>query len=831
MREFFWRLRAMFQRDRLTREMEEEMRFHMEMDPRNAGRLTQSLEATRDEYGFRWLDGALVDLRHAARALRRAPAFSIVAVFALAAAVAINTLVFFLLDAVLLRPLPYPAPEQLIRVYDSGPNVNKWPLAIAHYQEHKRSAQSISSIALYTGSDVEMNNERVSGIAITPEFFDLLGAKPFAGRFFADSEMTRVARSVIISHTLWRTHFHADPAIVGNTARINRESWTIVGVAPPGFQHVGGDYRSPLQGETVDVWVPLPLDGNERRRRMSHFSNAVARLKPDVSAETARQELAAITERVSSEQQHFVEKWTASVAPLRDEIAGRSKDVVFLLAAAAMLVMLIACANVAGLVIARTLARRDELAIRHALGAGKWQLLRVGLTENLLLGIFGALIGLSFAAASLPLLRTLLPANFPRLHEVALTPRAAAFSIALAMLTALIAGLIRTQSTRRQTLRLRGALVAAEIGLACLLCAGGLLLVESYRRLETRDHGFQSRGVLTYSVSLPGPEYRSAEKLVRVSRELRSAISAIRGVESVGIATDLPWSGWDENSSWGAKGEHGARFHMASPGFFESIRTPLVAGRYFDEREYRKQPSSIIVNEALANRYLGGKSAIGQRMNAWGSEREIVGIVADVKDTPADLAALPGFWFPAGQEPFAQFSVVVKTSGDPLSLAPEVKRAMTSVDPELPMARVKTLDEHAAQAMAQRRFALWLFQAFGVLAMALAAIGVYGLLAFWVVQRRKELGIRMALGATRAGLWRLVVFGGLRLAAIGAVCATVLVPFAGRWIGAFLYSVEATNVTVLIAAPSLLLLVALLASLGPAWSATRADPASSLRHD
>ncbi|MBM3765621.1 MAG: FtsX-like permease family protein [Acidobacteria bacterium] len=831
MREFIWRLRAIFQRDRLTREMEEEMRFHMEMDPLRAGPLTQSLETTRDEFGFRWLDGVLGDLRHAARALRRSPAFALVAVSALAAAVAINTLVFFLLDAVLLRPLPYPEPERLIRVYDSGTRVEKWPMAIAHYQEQKRSAQSISSIALYTGADVEMNNERVSGIAITPEFFDVLGAKPFAGRFFLDSEMTRAARPAIISHTVWRTHFHSDPAIVGKAARINRESWTIVGVAPPGFQHVGGDYRSPLQGETVGVWLPLPLDGNENRRRRSHFSNAVARLKPGVSAEAAKQELSAITERVSSDEKHFVEKWTANVAPLHDEIAGRSKDVVFLLAAAALLVMMIACANVAGLVIARTLARRDELAIRHALGASNWQLVRVGLTENLLLGVVGACAGLSLAAALLPLLRTLLPANFPRVHEVALTPRAAAVSIALAITTAIVAGLIRTHSSKRQTLRMRGALVAAEVGLACLLCAGGLLLIESYRRLEARDHGFQSSGVLTYAVSLPGPEYRNGERLIRVSRELRAAIGAVAGVESVGIATDLPWSGWDENSSWGLKDEHSARFHMASPGFFESIRTPLAAGRYFDEREYQKQPSSIIVNEALADRHLGGKSAIGTKIRAWGSEREIVGIVADVRDTPADLAAKPAFWFPAGQEPFAQFSVVVKTFGDPLRLAPEVKRAMAAVDPELPMARLKTLDEHAAQAMAQRRFALWLFQAFGVLAMALAAVGVYGLLAFWVVQRRKELGIRMALGATRSGLWRLVVLGGLRLAAIGATCAAALAPFAGRWIGSFLYSIEATDHVVLIAAPALLLVVALLASLGPAYMATRADPAQALRQD
>lgn len=831
MREFFWRLRAMFRRDRLTREMEEEMRFHMEMDPQNAGRLTQSLEATRDEFGFRWLDGALRDLRHAARALRRAPAFATVAIVALTASVAINALVFFLLDAVLLRPLPYPDPERLIRVYDSGPKVNKWPMAIAHYQEYRRSAKTLENIALYTGFDVEMNGERISSIAVTSEFFDLLGAKPFLGRFLREEEMTRATRAVVISHTLWRTHFHSDHSIVGKSARIERQSWTIVGVAPPGFQHVGGEYRSPLQGETVGIWLPLAGDGNRNRLWRAHFSNGVARLRPGVSPETAKQELAAIVERITKDQPHFTEKWTANVAPLHDEVTGKSKDVIYLLTAGALLVMLIACANVAGLVIARSLARRDELAVRHALGASRWQLARVALTENLLLGAIGGTLGLLTASFTLPLLRAIMPASFPRLHELGVSPRAACVSVGLALLTALAAGLFRAQTSRRQTLRLRGALVAAEVGLACLVCAAALLLARSYELLDTRDHGFRPGGVLTYSVALPGAAYQSGAPSVRLYRELRGAIAAIPGVTRVGIATDLPWSGWDENSSWGPKDEHSGRFHMASPGFFESIGTPLIAGRYFDDREFEKEPKSIIVNESLANKYLGGRAAIGQRIRAWGAEREVVGIVADVRDTPADLTAKPAYWFPAGQETFGQLAVAIETTRDPLSLAAEVKRAMAAVDPELPMARVRTLADHAAQAMASRRFALWLFQAFAALAIGLAAVGVYGLLAYWVVQRRKELGIRMALGATRGGLWRLVVTGGVRLAAIGAVCAAVTIPLAGGLLKSMLYGVTSTDTVALIGAPLALIAVAAIASLGPAWSATRADPASSLRHD
>jgi putative ABC transport system permease protein len=432
---------------------------------------------------------------------------------------------------------------------------------------------------------------------------------------------------------------------------------------------------------------------------------------------------------------------------------------------------------------------------------------------------------------ALPLLRSAMPESFPRLHELYISPRAAFVSVGLALLTTLAAGLFRSQTSRRQTLRLRGALVAAEVGLACLVCAGALLLERSYRLLDARDHGFHAAGALTFSVALQGPEYRNFDRSMRASREIRAAIAAIPGVDSVGIATDLPWSGWDENTSWGPKDEHAGRFHMASQGFFESIGTPLIAGRYFDERELEKEPKSIIINEALANRYLGGRAAVGQRMRAWGAERQIVGIVADVRDTPANLSASPGFWFPPDQESFGQFSVAVKTARDPLSLAAEVKRAMAAVDPELPMAKVRTLADHASQAMAARRFALWLFQAFAALAIGLAAVGVYGLLAYWVVQRRKELGIRMALGATRGGLWRSVVAGGVRLAAIGAFCAAVTIPIAGRLLGSMLYGVTPTDTAVLVGAPITLIAVAAVASLGPAWSATRADPASSLRHD
>ncbi|MBM3783396.1 MAG: FtsX-like permease family protein [Acidobacteria bacterium] len=533
MREFFWRLRAMFRRDGIGAELEHHLELETQagiergLEPAEArrqavlraGNLTGAQESLREARGVPLFDGLAADLRHAARSLRRSPSFAAVAVAALAAAVAINTLVFFLLDGILLRPLPYPDPARLIRVYEAGPRVTKWPLSIANYEEFRRSAKSLESMALYTGFDLELNKERIPGIAVTPEFFSILGATPFAGRFFERSEMTRSARPVVISHTIWRTHFHSDPAIAGRAIRMNRETWTIIGVAPPGFQHVGGEYRSPLQGDTVGLWIPLALDGSEMRRRASHFSNAVARLRPGYTAESARLELCAIASRIAKEDPRFSEGLQANTAPLLDEVAGRSKQVVFLLAVAGLIVMIIACANVAGLCVARAIARGREFDIRHALGAGRWQLLRAGLAENLVLGAAGAILGLLFATAVLPVLRTLLPADFPRLHEIRLTPLAAAFSVFAGLATALAAGLI--PRVRRPTMHARAWLVGAEVALAVLLCAGGLLLGKSYELLGERDHGFTPNGVQSFQISFPGPEYRDSEKLSRVSRELR----------------------------------------------------------------------------------------------------------------------------------------------------------------------------------------------------------------------------------------------------------------------------------------------------------------------
>jgi predicted permease len=701
-------------------------------------------------------------------------------------------------------------------------------------------------------SGISGGSKLLTGVAITSEYFSVLGRAPRLGRAFTDADLRKGIRNVILGARVWHTDFASDPAIVGKTVRLNREAWTVVGVAPEGFQHVGGDYRSPLQGETVDIWLPLLLEQSEGGLRYSHYCNAIARIRPGVSAEQARLELEQLAARYA-DRYPKAGRWTIRLEPLSSEVTGRSSQVVWLLAGAGGLVLLVACANIAGLSVARAVARRRELSMRRALGASRWQVLRVGLAENLLIGVAGGALGLLLARIGLPLLRQLLPVDFPRAHEIALTPGGAAFAVGIALGTVLVAGLMAAGNSDslqthhrvtagRDSRRLRTTLVVGEIALAGLLCAGTLFLLRSYDQIGGRDHGFDPTGALTFRLTVPRLATDAAGTIGRRYDAIRSQIEAIPGVSSTGASTNLPWSGYDENTGFTIVGrapagndddEGGARYQAATPGYFEAVGMRLQRGRLFDRtRDVVGQPLVVIVNEAVASRYFPKGDAVGTSINVFGSERQIVGVVSDVKDTPTDVDAKPGLWFPLGQVEFGTVSFAVRTARvDPASLTGAVTAAGHAVDPDLPRADVRTLESHAAAALAARRFAMWLLQAFAALALVLAASGIYGLLAYVVRQRRKELSIRVALGASRTALGTMVLSDGLRMAAAGATCCLLLTPLGGSLLQVFLYNVKSYDLVTIVGAPLALVGSALLASLGPAWSATRTDPAQALRED
>lgn len=876
LRELLWRVAARFRRPTLEKQTEAEMRFHLEMEAEagvrrgltreqaerearlRAGSVTASMEDVRDQRGLGWLDGTLLDLRQASSALRRQPGFLLIAGGTLASAVAINTLIFTVVDGVILRPLPYPAPERLVRVYEASPRYPKFPLSIFNYRKDKRENRTLESIALYVGEDVQlMHNERaehLSAVKITADFLPTLGVTPALGRNFLPSEMHDGVRVTILSYGLWKNRFQADPQIVGKTIRLERETWTVVGVLPVGFQHVGGEYRSPLQGDTVALWRPLSLDLKEDQQRAWHFTNAIARLKPGVTTAAATEDLNRILDDLKRRYPDAYGRARARVEPLAAEVVGHSRSTVMIITAAGALVLLLALVNIAGLCIARVLARRRELAIRQALGGGAWRLIRAVLSENVIVGLVGAVAGLCLTAALLPLLRAILPADFPRLQEIGFSWAAAGFALAAALLTSATAGLLpalrqtgvdpreglsedsRTSSGGHRVRNLRAGLVAGEVALSSILCFSAVLLMRSSVSLDGRDHGFDRGGVLTLQVVLPQAAYGKVEQIRAFQSEIVSRWQQIPGVRSAGFGSNLPWSGWDENTGFGIVGRAAvpgestnSRFQSADNGYFRALRFRLLRGRFPEQSDTATAPSVVVVNDTFARRYFPDTEALGQTLDIWDQKCRIVGVVADVRDRPADATAEPAFWWPAAQMPFSQFRAVLRTDGDPLSLVSAMRQAVDSLDRELPLAEVRTMDDVATRALAERRFALWLCEAFAALAMALAAIGIYGLLTYFVRQRRREIGLRLALGATRPSVLWMIVANGMVLAAAGIVIGLAMAPVAGRAVSSLLYGVGTVDVLSLLLAPAIIVVVTFIGCVAPGWVASRTEPMSALR--
>lgn len=871
LREWLWRLRAalyMRSDDDLTAELE----FHRQMavedaqrqgrDPREAlmraGTVSLAAELVRDQRGPGPFSGFGADLRQAATALRRHCGYSAIAICALSLSVATATLMFSLFHGLVLKGLPYPAAARLISVYDSSERNPKFPMSIGNYQEYARENRTLEGLALFTGVDVAVMHdgrpERVSAVRVTHEFFPLLGVMPVLGRNFQKAELHRNARVVILSHRYWTARYHGDPGVLGASIMVDREPWTVIGVLPSDFQHVGGSYRTPLHGDTVPIWFPARLDLPASGIRGWHFHNAIARVKAEFSLEQAQADLLRISNDLARRYPDSNRGFRALVAPLDEELRGGSTRVVSLLMAAGAIVLLIAAANLASLSIARGLARRREIGVRQALGASQWRLVRVVLAENVVVGMAGGMAGVALAYAVFPALRTIVPEDFPRLHEMALGWAEALFAVSAALTVSLFSGLAtslrsmrqdpvpalteggRGASATREATKLRGALVVGEVALAALLGSTAILLVRSAWQLDQRPHGFDARNVLTFQLALNPNKYSEAASL-QFFRGLIQRIEQLPGVRSAGFTTGLPWTGYDENSGFEIVGRPArpgesmqARFQSATPGYFAAMRIPLKDGRHFEDRDHETAPPVVLVNEAFAKRYFPGTRAIGQRLDLWGKKREIVGVVADIQDRPAEAGAEPAFWWPLSQVPFPSFTAVLRTESDPALLTSAVEHVVHEVDRELPVAAVRTMDRVAASALAERRFTMWLIQCFAMLALGLAAFGLYGLLNYITQQRRREIAIRLAMGANASQVGGLLVRHGLGLSLAGAAIAAMLTPIAGMALKPFLYGVTASD-PLSILTPMAILFAGVAASAGPAIAAARSRPIDSLRQD
>jgi predicted permease len=801
------------------------------------------------------------DLRYGLRVLARSPGSSAIAIVALALGIGANTAIFSLVEAVLLEPLPYRDPGRLVQVWEDASFVGfpKNTPAPANYVDWREQNQVFEDMAAsreasftLTGGDAVP--EMVVGSRVTANLFPVLGVEPALGRTFtADEDRPDGPRVAVLSHRLWQRRFGGARDVIGRTVDVNGRPATIVGVMPRAFVYPEREH---------EVWMPMAFTPEARASRGSHYLQVVARLAPGATLDAARADMAAIAARLERDHPATNRQLGATVFPLSDEVLGERRDAVVLLVVAVGCVLLIACANVANLLLGRATARRREIAVRVALGAGRLRIVRQLLTESVLLSLAGGVLGLGVALWSFDLLATLVPRGASHGAAVDLDARVLAFTAALSVLTGLVFGVAPALAVTRQDLgdelkgaaghgvgpahrRLRGALVVSEIALAFLLLVGAGLMLQAFARVRALDPGFRPEGVLTARTTLPSPRYDDAARRHAFYDAVLARVEALPGVVSAGYTAYLPLTNRGGTNSFTIEGRpapegvvNDANYRVVTPGYLPTMGIPLRAGRGIEARDTAQAPRIVVVNEAFAAKYLPGEEPTGKRLRLGGPRSEepwltIAGVVGDVRQMGLEVDARAEMYFPHWQvEEHSAFSpkdLVVRAAGDPMALADAVRRAVWAVDPLQPVSDVRPLEALLDEELSSRTVQSSLLGGFAALALVLASLGIYGVLAYTVAQRRREIGIRMALGAKRSGVVRMVVGQGLVLWAIGIAIGLVAALAATRALAALLYGVSATDPLTFAAVALALGAVAFVASWIPARQAARVDPMIALR--
>jgi predicted permease len=813
------------------------------------------------------MDGWGKEVRQALRGLLRRPGFAAVAVLTLGLGIGANTSVFSIVNGVLLRPLPYPEPQELVMVTSAFPGLDfaQFWVSPPEYLELQERARSFSSIGAFRQGQVNVGGgdrpERVTSATASASLFEALGVTPSQGRpYNAQEDLPGADPVVVISHELWQRAFGGDASLVGRTILVSGVSRTVVGIMPPGFD---------LHEAGIELWLPLAIDpANRTQQRSSHYLYLVGRLAPGITLESASAELASLVagwDQLNPETHSpDPENHPMQMTSLQEEIVGGVRQALFLLLGAVGFVLLIACANVANLLLVRAEDRHKEVAVRVAMGAGRLQLLRQLLTEGLLLAVLGSAVGLLMAWLSLEGLRALAPGDIPRLGEISLDGRVLFFTTAVALATGAIFGLAPIRHVTRGSpagglgegqrttaggarLRLRTLLVTSEMALALMLAVGAGLLVRSFQALTSVDPGFDSEGVLTFQLALPTAEYPQLPEVVAFHERLRDELAAIPGVQQAATMTGLPplrdLNANDTEFEGVERTENGPPhnvdfYQVASTDYLSTMEIEVREGRGFLPADQADAIPVVLVNETLAQRFYPGQSAVGRRIRPCCGDAipwfEIVGVVEDVKQ--AGLSAPAGtelyFHVPQGaQIGVRTFNVVMRTAGSPEALAASAREVVGRLNPSLPLANVRSMDVVLAGARARPRFITLVLGGFAALALILAAVGTYGVMSYSVAQRSKEMGIRMALGAERSSVLRLVMRQGLAVTAAGIGLGLV-----GAWaltglLQGLLFEVAPRDLATFVAGPALLGLVALGALWIPARRATRVSPTEVLRNE
>ena len=804
------------------------------------------------------------DLRYAVRTLAKQPAFTLVALLTLALGIGANTAIFGIVNAVLLRPLPYQDPDRVVMLWSHWTNWTKTWVSQPELVDYQHDARSLEHVAAFDSTSFNLTGGgeplRVRAAQVQPEIFAALGAQPIAGRVFTPEEDRPGHEHVVmLTEGLWRTQFGSDPAIVGRTIQLDAAGYTVVGVLPAALR-LPLDYASRT---FTQVWVPLALGPNDPQERGNHGLNALGRLKPGVPVARAQAEIDTITRGFFQRFPNLYDpKFGLTLVPAPIEVFGDVRPALFVLLLAVGAVLLIACANVANLLLARSEARQKELAIRVVLGAGRGRIVRQLLTESMLLSGLGGLAGIALAYGLTRGLIALDPLKIPRVQDIAIDGRVLAFTAAISAVTGILFGLVPAIQSSRADLQpvlkeggrdsrvatgwLRRVLVVGEVAASVVLVAAALLLARSFARLLDVDAGFNPAHVLTMRTSLPNQTYAEPAAMVKAYAEVGRRLRESPGVQAAGAVTGLPlastrgdWSIRIEGQPVDHRSGLAADWQVVTPGYFEALGTPLRAGRTFTDADTADTLLVIVVNETMAKKFWPGISALGRRLTMGSNGRwiTVVGVVGDVHHRGLDMQPRPEMYRPHTQFRYGGANApavptmtwVVRTAADPLAATSYARAAIRAVDPSLGISDVATMDQVMADSTSDRRLNMLLFALLGGLALALATIGVYGVVAYAVTQRTHEIGVRMAIGARPADVVRMMLNEGGRLAIAGVVLGSVIAIAGARLIRGLLFEVSATDPITFIVVALGLLAVALLASYIPARRATRVDPMIALR--
>ena len=807
------------------------------------------------------LGDLLQDLRFGIRVLLKNPGFTIVAIIALALGIGANTAIFSVVNTVLLRPLPYKNPERLVMVWEenSKQGFPRDTPAAANYIDWRDQNHVFEGMAAMTEISFNLTGtgepERIDGQRVSGTLFQLLGVEPQLGRaFLPEEDRTGANRVVILSHGLWERRFGSDPTIIGRPINLDGQSFTVVGVMRRGFQ---------FPSRTDQLWVPIAFSAKEAGQRGNHYLEVIARMKPGISLEQAQAEMTTIATRLQQQYPQTNTSIGAVITPLHEHVVGNIKPALLILLGAVAFVLLIACANVANLLLARAAVRQKEIALRLALGASRSRMTRQFLTESVLLSALGGGVGLVLAIVGLDLLKRFIPPNISQVQAIGIDTKVLLFTILVSIATGLLFGLApavqMATSNLNNTLkeggrdsaaghhgnRIRGFLIISEVAVSFLLLIGAGLLINSFVRLRHVDPGFRSENLLTMKIALPETRYPDKQRRSLFFDELLRRVGTLPGVASAAVATNLPLTSTGNSVGVAIEGHADPApdrvpiviTRVVSPDYFKTMSIPLLEGRVFTEGDKADSPSAVVISETTARLFWQGENAIGKHLKVGRSTSPnpwltVVGIVKDVRQYELIIEPKPQMYLPYQQaEFFEPRALVVRTNFDPLSLAATVRQTVWDIDKDQPVSDISSMEEIVSDSVARQRFSMLLLGVFAGLALVLAAVGIYGVMSYSVAQQTREIGIRMALGAQRSDVLKMTVGQGLRLVltgvAIGLAAAFVLT----RVMATLLFGVSPTDPLTFVSISIVLIGVAVLASYIPALRATRVDPMFALRYE